>query len=91
MGIALAEPQATCIDTSILENEGTPVGKEEVVDGGEISVSWKSKMRHMLIRPRGPHLPVTLYISEPKGDVKPKAAVLYLTDVFGIQLVQNKL
>jgi hypothetical protein len=45
----------------------------------------------MLIRPRGPHLPVTLYISEPKGDVKPKAAVLYLTDVFGIQLVQNKL
>ncbi|KAK1768029.1 alpha/beta-hydrolase [Phialemonium atrogriseum] len=32
---------------------------------------------------------VTLYITKPEGE--PKAAVLYLTDVFGIQLVQNKL
>lgn len=37
------------------------------------------------------HFPVTLYITEPKGDAKPKAAVLYLTDVFGIQLAENKL
>jgi len=33
---------------------------------------------------------VNLYISEPDCQ-KPKIAVLYLTDVFGIQHVQNKL
>lgn len=36
-------------------------------------------------------LAVTLYISKPEGDSNPKAAVLYLTDVFGIQLAENKL
>lgn len=33
---------------------------------------------------------VTFYISKPTCKT-PKAAVLYLTDVFGIQLAQNKL
>lgn len=32
----------------------------------------------------------TFYVSKPKCK-QPKAAVLYLTDVFGIQLAQNKL
>jgi hypothetical protein len=33
---------------------------------------------------------VTFYISKPKCKT-PKAAVVYLTDVFGIQLTENKL
>jgi hypothetical protein len=35
---------------------------------------------------------VTFYISKPKCKTRtPRAAVVYLTDVFGIQLAQNKL
>ncbi|KPM41449.1 hypothetical protein AK830_g5149 [Neonectria ditissima] len=34
---------------------------------------------------------VTLYISKPKQRIKRDTAVLYLTDVFGIPLLQNKL
>lgn len=33
---------------------------------------------------------VNMYITKPKGKT-PRVAVLYLTDVFGIQLAQNKL
>ncbi|KAB5572762.1 dienelactone hydrolase [Coniochaeta sp. 2T2.1] len=54
-------------DTSIIAHTGTPVGKEEVVDGG-----------------------LTLYVSKP-GCKAPKVGVVYLTDVFGIQLAENKL
>ncbi|KAH8912137.1 alpha/beta-hydrolase [Coniochaeta sp. PMI_546] len=53
-------------DTSIIAHTGTPVGKEEVVNG------------------------TTLYVSKP-GCKAPKVGVVYLTDVFGIQLAENKL
>ncbi len=41
-------------------------------------------------------LPVTLYITEPdkkndRAEAREKTAVLYLTDVFGIALPENKL
>ncbi len=34
---------------------------------------------------------VNMYIAKPQGNATSGHAVLYLTDVFGIQLLQNKL
>ena len=72
-------------DTSIIAHTGTPVGKEEVVDGGAIRRNpyWSEVTNTKL------HI-VTLYVSQP-GCKSPKTGVLYLTDVFGIQLAENKL
>ena len=72
----------------IIAHAGEPVGHEKMYNGGKTFSP----------QPRAgpPPLPLTLllqvnlYISKPACS-KPTVGVLYITDVFGIQHVQNKL
>src|ERR1700712_409077 len=71
-------------DVSIIANTGTPVGREEVHDGGKPVIPIN---RDMSVTAGLTNAKVNLYITGNKSDT----AVLYLTDVYGINLTQNKL
>lgn len=76
-------------DASIVAMAGTSVGTEQVVDG--------SKSRWSV---RGPKCSrkltkiclVTMYVTKPNASAPvTNTALLYLTDVFGINLTENRL
>src|ERR1700761_4400703 len=78
----------SCPDASMIAHSGTPVGKEEVHNGGEyVSGDYWTRTHQVTIDL------VNMYITKPHGGntTKYDTAVLYLTDVFGIQLAENKL
>ena len=84
---------ASCVDASIVALSGTPVGTEVKHGNGEF-VRNETASPFLLLTLTV--LPVTLYITKPdKNNARAKAregiAVLYLTDVFGIALAENKL
>lgn len=71
-------------DNSIIAHTGTSVGKIETHGGGEcgaLDVTCQCVTNLWA-------LAVSMYIT---GDPKSTSAVLYLTDVFGIQLAENRL
>ena len=79
-------------DPQIIAHTGEPVGTEKKYNGGQTNyrASLPSKEEPKQFTNTGCGLPVNLYISQPPCK-SPKVGVLYMTDVFGIQLAQNKL
>lgn len=84
--------ECSAVDASIVANSGQPVGSEVKNGNGK---SARNLFRlPFLVADSSPS--VTLYITKPdKKNPRTKArantAVLYLTDVFGIALPENKL
>jgi hypothetical protein len=81
---------ATCArcpvaDVSVIAHTGEPVGKEIQHNNGELLVM--TVLNFGSARLIGISATVTLYVTGKPSDT----AVLYLTDVFGIQLPENKL
>jgi hypothetical protein len=75
----------------IIAHTGEPVGTEQKYNGGQIyraSLPGQEEPRQCTNTSCRPA--VNLYISKPQCK-SPKVGVLYMTDVFGIQLAQNKL
>ena len=79
---ALAMTHCPVADVSAIAHSGKPVGKEVEHDDSECGGNAPSRPCAYLI-----FRSVTLYVTGRKSDT----AVLYLTDVFGIQLDENKL
>lgn len=77
-------------DSSIIAHTGEPVGAEEVVDGSQCGLSLSRRTRESRLTHE---TLATYYITKPGADAPDTngAAVLYLTDVFGINLTENKL
>ena len=86
---AFAHSDCTAVDASVVKHDGFPKGTEEVQNG--------SKSAPLPFKSLPPNLSqARLYISKPdKTSVRGKAntdtAVVYLTDVFGIELLENRL
>lgn len=68
----------------IIKHTGEPVGIEEVHDGGELRSSMQD-------RTKAYNNLVTMYISRASHTENTTKAVLYLTDAFGLPLLENKL
>lgn len=90
---ALSSTCAVGGDSSIVANDGTPVGTEEIIDGSECEAAsgvvgiGMGPERRTLTR-----LAVNMYISRPNASAPvTNTAVIYLTDVYGINLTQNRL
>ncbi len=73
---------ATADDGPIIRHDGDPVGREEVYNGSMYAQSAQQSPGPLT------KVVVNLYIT---GDKTSDTAVLYLTDVFGIQLLENRL
>ncbi|KAK5625656.1 hypothetical protein RRF57_001372 [Xylaria bambusicola] len=82
-----ATASATCpvADVSIIAHTGESVGTEVVHNNGKpnLSQTAKDRRREVVLIPSS----VTLYTTGNPSD----KAVLYLTDIFGIQLLENRL
>lgn len=68
----------------IIKHTGEPVGIEEVHDGGELRSSTEDRIEAYSNL-------VTMYISRVPQTENTTTAVLYLTDAFGLPLLENKL
>lgn len=68
----------------IIKHTGEPVGIEEVQDGGELRSNMKDCAEAY-------NNSVTMYISRASQTENITTAVLYLTDAFGLPLLENRL
>lgn len=88
--LVIAANKGPISDASIIAHTGNSVGEEVSYNGRK---SNHSPGTYVNIR-SGYLYAVTQYVSKPKGGKsrgKPTVGVLYLTDVYGIQLPQNRL
>ena len=98
-GVAAAPAKGECgsVDTSIIAHTGTPVGAEIDLAGSTFASPPPTATTRPTKRTSDANrLTARVYVTKPdksssRAKNRKKAAVLYLTDVFGIDLVGNKL